>query len=118
MTLTARHHWCIGRIKQCFQDQEAIGEDVSMITEFMQEEQVLSKFNDLFAGKGGRNVLFVHYQKKQFQEENEYEDEEQQEEEEEEEEDKENLSTGNERLSLKKRGGTSKFLLVSHGDTI
>jgi hypothetical protein len=77
MSLTPRHHWCIGHIKQCFQDQLVVIDDCdsydSILFDFMQEAQVLNKFHDLFSGKG-RNVLFVHYQQQQ-EEQEQYQDE-------------------------------------------
>lgn len=86
MSLTPRHRWCIGHIKQCFQDQVLVIDDHdcydTILFDFMQEAQVLNKFHDLFSGKG-RNVLFVHYQQQQVEEqEQQYEDK----------QDKENLS--------------------------
>lgn len=58
MALTARHRWCIERIKDCFHEE---GVEDSVVQGFVHKSQVIKKFNSLFSGEG-RNVLFVHYQ--------------------------------------------------------
>ncbi len=68
MSLTPRHRWCIDKIVQCFSHHEGGIVDDPKVQSFVRKPDVFLQFASLFScDKGTREILFIHYQVKEIE---------------------------------------------------